>query len=265
MNTQMSRDFEQLSAYIDNQLSPAEKAALEARLAKEAELQATLNDLRRTVKVLRGLPPVKPPRSFTLTPQQAGVRARRGPLFPVFRLAAALCTLLLVAAVARDFATSSLSASTASDLTTSTTQGGAVTTLAAPNAAAVLATPTPGGVVETYGASAPVPTGNPGADVAVTPFSHLAPAGPDETATPASDQLAATADATRKNLAPSETPEDTAVSVAALPPSATESVASQPAQLPSTSSAQAELRVAEIVLAALALALAAAAWFTRRG
>ena len=56
-----------------------------------------------------------------------------------------------------------------------------------------------------------------------------------------------------------------AVSVAALPPSATESVASQPAQLPSTSSAQVELRVAEIVLAALALALAAAAWFTRRG
>jgi len=262
MNTQMSRDFEQLSAYIDNQLSPAEKAALEARLAKEAELQATLNDLRRTVKVLRGLPPVKLPRSFTLTPQQAGARARRGPLFPVFRLAAALCTLLLVAAVARDFATSSLSASTASDLTT---QGGAVTTLAAPNAAAVLATPTPGGIVETYGASAPVPTGSPGADVAVTPFSHLAPAGPDETATPASDQLAATADATRKNLAPSETPEDTAVSVAALPPSATESVASQPAQLPSTSSAQVELRVAEIVLAALALALAAAAWFTRRG
>ena len=257
----MSKDFEQLSAYIDNQLSPREKADLEARLAKETELQATLNDLRRMVGALRTLPPVKPPRSFTLTTQQVGARARRGPLFSVFRLSAALATLLLAVTVARDFTTSSLSASTTSDLTT---QSGAVT-LVVPNAA-VLATPTPESVIETYGASAPLPTGSPSADGAVTPFTRLAPNGADETATPGVDQSAATADATNKNLAPTETPADTAVSVAALPPSATqtETVAQNLVAQPNVS-AQSELRVAEIVLAALALALAAAAWFTRRG
>ena len=108
MSTNTSQDFERLSAYIDNQLSPAEKVALEARLATEADLQATLTDLRRTVRALRSLPAVKPPRNFTLTPEQVGQRAgaRRGPLFPVFRLAAALCTVLLVLAVARDYTTS---------------------------------------------------------------------------------------------------------------------------------------------------------------
>ncbi len=219
MNSQMSRDFEQLSAYIDNQLPPVEKAELEARLAKEAELQATLGDLRRAVQALRSLPPVKPPRNFTLTPQQVGARARRGPLFPVFRL---------------------------------------------PNAAA-LATPTPEGVVESYGASLAQPTGSPNAAVGVTPMAHLAPAGPAETETPVSGQSAATADATHKNLAPTETAADTAVSVAALPPSATATVTAAQNVAPQPNiSAQSNLRVAEIVLAALALALAAAAWFTRR-
>jgi len=260
MNTQMSKDFEQLSAYIDNQLPPAEKAALEARLAKEAELQATLNDLRRVVHALHALPPVKPPRNFTLKPQQVGARARRGPLFPVFRLAAALCTLLLLVAVARDLTTSTLSASAPSDLTT---QGGAVTALAVPNAA-VLATPTPAGIVANYGASTVLPTSTPGAQLGVTAVSRLAPAGAGATSTPASDQSAATAAATRKNLAPTETPVDTAISAGALPPSATETAA-QSAPLQPAVAPQSGLRVVEIVLAALALALAAAAWFTRRG
>ena len=62
------QDFDRLSAYIDNQLSARERAELESRLAREPELQATLGDLQRTVRVLRLLPVVKPPRRFTLTP-----------------------------------------------------------------------------------------------------------------------------------------------------------------------------------------------------
>ena len=260
MNTPMSKDFEQLSAYIDNQLSPAEKAALEARLVKEAELQAALNDLRRVVHVLHALPPVKPPRNFTLKPQQVGARARRGPFFPAFRLAAALCTLLLAVAVARDLTTSTLSASTPNDLTT---RGGAVTALALPNAA-VLVTPTPAVTTESLGASAALPTGSPGANVGVTPFSQLGPAAANVTPTSTNDQSAATADATRKNLLPTETPADTAITAGALPPSSTETAAQNAPQQPNAS-APSNLRVLEIVLAALALALAAAAWFTRRG
>ena len=265
MSTKISPDFERLSAYIDNQLSPAEKAALEARLAKEADLQATLTDLRRTVRALRSLPAVKPPRNFTLTPEQAGVRARRGPLFPVFRLAAALCTVLLVLAVARDYTASGLAASAVADVTT---QSGGATTRAAPNAAPLI-TPSPEGSLEAYGASAPVPTGSASQDTAVTPLAHFAPVEP--TATPeATNRLtvgAATPDATNKNVAPTETPEDVAVSVAAAAPSATEtaSVNATLVETTNTPAPSSAWRVVEIVLAALALALAGAAWFTRRG
>jgi hypothetical protein len=260
MNTQMSPDFEQLSAYVDNQLSPAEKAALEARLAKEPELEATLSDLRRTVSAVRSLPTVKPPRSFTLTPQQVGARARRGPLFPIYRLAAALCTLLLAFAVARDLTISSLGASATPDMIT---QSGAGTPLAAPKAA-VLDTPTAESSQEAYGgASALLPTATGSADLAVTPVAHFAPAGTDATPTAGAQRFTATAAATIKNVAPSETPADTAVSVAALPPSATASPTQNPA--PPSAPAPTDLRVVEVVLAVLALAAAAAAWLTRRG
>ena len=260
MNTPIPKDFERLSAYIDNQLSPAEKADLEARLAKEPQLQATLNELRRTVQVLRSLPTVKPPRSFTLTAEQVGARARRGPLFPVFRLAAALCTLLLGLAVARDYVSTSLSASATRDFTT---QSGAVTAPALPNAAPRL-TATPETGLESSGASAAVPTGTASADMAVTPFAHLAPVQLSPTPTGEGQQTPATPDATNKNVAPAETPQDTAVSVAALPPNVTETTVPNVAP-PVPAEGQSSLRLVEIALAALALALAAGAWFTRRG
>ena len=60
------QDFDRLSAYIDDQLSPAEKAALEQRLGREPELRSALSELRLTVTALRALPQVRPPRNFTL-------------------------------------------------------------------------------------------------------------------------------------------------------------------------------------------------------
>ena len=260
MSSQMSLDFEQLSAYVDNQLSPGEKAALEARLAAEPGLAATLDDLRRTVSALRSLPLVKPPRSFTLTPQQVGARARRGPLFPVFRLAAALCTLLLAFAVARDLTTSSLGASATQDRVVQSSAG---TPLAAPNVA-VLATSTAEGSQEAYGASALVPTATVSADLALTPVVHFAPAGTDATPTGGAQRFTATAVATSKEVAATETPADTAVSVAALSPNATESPTPNLVPPPSAATST-DWRLVEVVLAGLALAAAAAAWFTRRG
>lgn len=256
MNTQRSKDFERLSAYIDNQLSPAEKAGLETRLAKEPQLQASLNDLRRTILALRSLPTVKPPRSFTLTAEQAGARARRGPLFPVFRLAAALCTLLLALAVARDYATSSLSASPVRDFTT---QSGAVTAPALANAAPRL-TPTRESGVESLGASAAGPTGTASTDLVVTPFAQLAPTRPSPTPTGEAPRTVATPAASTKNVAPT----GTAISVPILAPSSTEITAPTAAPQPPAEGLSG-LRSVEIVLAALALALAAGAWFTRRG
>lgn len=76
MNSLPDGDLELLSGYIDNQLGPAERAKLERRLGVEPRLRAELEDLRTTASVLRSLEPLRPPRSFTLSPATA--TRRRG-------------------------------------------------------------------------------------------------------------------------------------------------------------------------------------------
>ncbi|WP_298402165.1 anti-sigma factor [uncultured Chloroflexus sp.] len=71
------RDLELLSAYLDNELAPADRTALEQRLASEPRLRRELAELRATRDLLREQPWVTPPRSFTLTPDMAGMRPRR--------------------------------------------------------------------------------------------------------------------------------------------------------------------------------------------
>ena len=101
------RELELLSAYLDNQLGPAERAKLERRLAQEPQLQATLDDLR-TVKVrLVALPKVKPPRNFTLTPKLLEARGLAAPrpltrLLPLVNLATALAAVLFAVLITAD-------------------------------------------------------------------------------------------------------------------------------------------------------------------
>lgn len=97
-----SQDFDRLSAYLDNQLSPREKARLEARLAQDAELKGVLDDLRGVKRALRILPILKVPRNFTLTAAQAGQRAPAR--YPVLQFAAALASLAFVVVFAGDLA-----------------------------------------------------------------------------------------------------------------------------------------------------------------
>lgn len=61
-------DADLLSAYLDDQLPAGDRAALEARLNAEPALQDALEQLRRTVAVLRAVPEVAIPRSFRLDP-----------------------------------------------------------------------------------------------------------------------------------------------------------------------------------------------------
>jgi hypothetical protein len=97
------QDFDRLSAYIDNQLSPADKAKLDARLQREPELKAALTELRRLTRALRSLPTVKPPRNFTLSRAQAQVNVRpRFQLFPALRLATALAGLAFIVILSSD-------------------------------------------------------------------------------------------------------------------------------------------------------------------
>lgn len=100
-------DFELLTAYLDQQLSPRDKAAFESRLKRDAELRQTLADLRLNRVALRNLPRLKPPRHFTLSRAQAeAIRKprRRGLplLFGALRLATALGALSFMVLLGAD-------------------------------------------------------------------------------------------------------------------------------------------------------------------
>jgi hypothetical protein len=66
------RELELLSSYIDEQLTPQERAALEARLASEADLRRELESLRTTVSLVKMAERVRVPRNFTLDPKKYG-------------------------------------------------------------------------------------------------------------------------------------------------------------------------------------------------
>src|SRR5512137_335253 len=95
------RDLESLSAYADGALPPAERQALEERLNREPALRQALQELRATSAVLRKLPEVRPPHSFALTPDMAGIRS--GWLrAPVLHLATAVAALAFFVTVGVD-------------------------------------------------------------------------------------------------------------------------------------------------------------------
>jgi hypothetical protein len=92
-------DIELLSAYIDNRISPGERENLEARLGREPALRVALDELRATVALLRELPSVRPPRSFTLDSARATSRRSRFGWLQLAPLGGALAAALLVAVV----------------------------------------------------------------------------------------------------------------------------------------------------------------------
>lgn len=98
-----SRDWEALSAYIDEQLTARERSRLELRLQSDTNLQTALEELRRTRAVLRSLPKLRAPRNYTLTRQMVPERRERPRVYPALSLASALATLLLVLVLVGDY------------------------------------------------------------------------------------------------------------------------------------------------------------------
>jgi len=89
------RDWETLSAFLDEQLTTKERAQLVARLEANPDLSEALENLRRTRAMLRRVPRLRAPRNFTLTSEMAGARpgTRSLPeIYPVLRLASVLAT-----------------------------------------------------------------------------------------------------------------------------------------------------------------------------
>jgi anti-sigma factor RsiW len=88
------RDVEQLSAYLDGQLSPSDSARLKSRLTSDRPLASTLNALSESRALLRRLPHRRAPRNFLLTPKMVGQKPPLPRTYPVFRFATALATIL---------------------------------------------------------------------------------------------------------------------------------------------------------------------------
>jgi len=99
-----SRDTAQLSAYLDGKLTPADKSRLEARLAAEPAFRDELAELKNMVQALRGLPEIKVPRNFTLTPAMAKRPWSLPSLaYPALRLATAMATAAFAFVLVLDF------------------------------------------------------------------------------------------------------------------------------------------------------------------
>ena len=90
------RDIEQLSAYLDGELSGPETKRLETRLADDPQLVSVLNDLRSARVILRKLPKHKAPRNFTLTRQMVGLKPPLPRSYSFVRFSTAFATVLLV-------------------------------------------------------------------------------------------------------------------------------------------------------------------------
>lgn len=100
-----SHDYEQLSAYIDGQLTDSDRRRLEERLHAQPDLQQALDELTRTRALLRTAPRRRAPRNFTLTPAMVGSPTTRRfsnflNLFPALSFASALAAIALVVSIA---------------------------------------------------------------------------------------------------------------------------------------------------------------------
>jgi len=95
MTAHSFRDIERLSAYLDGELSRAERARLESRLARDAGLSAALDELCTTRALLRRTPRRRVPRNFTLTPKMVGLHPPLPRAVPALRWATVVTTLLL--------------------------------------------------------------------------------------------------------------------------------------------------------------------------
>ncbi len=107
------RDVEQLSAYLDGQLSQSEKSRMETRLQSDQALAATLADLRQARTILRRTPGRRSPHNFTLSPKMAGIRPPVPNTVPALGWASAAALVLFVLTLGTNFLSQILSAANA--------------------------------------------------------------------------------------------------------------------------------------------------------
>lgn len=162
MHTDWDAQCERLSAYLDGELSMAERADLEAHLSGCAECRRELASLRQTKALLGALPAPALPRSFALPETMRPLPAQRAseprwsrPLQALGSLAAVIgLGFLITAAVPHVFPTASGGASYASNASYGDITGGSSNT----GAAAAPSTPPPTSPGASSGIESPVNT-----------------------------------------------------------------------------------------------------------
>ena len=90
------KDWVLLSAYLDGELRDRERVKLEARLEKDPALALALESLRKSKTVLSSLPRLRSPRNYALTPEMVGMKRPQPRLYPTFRLASVIASLMLM-------------------------------------------------------------------------------------------------------------------------------------------------------------------------
>ena len=99
----LDRDLEQLSAYIDLRLSPAEKMKVEARLETDPAFKKLFTELTYTRRLLRALPQKRAPRNFTLSAEFATSPRRASWLQPALSFVSIAAAVLLVVVFASSY------------------------------------------------------------------------------------------------------------------------------------------------------------------
>ncbi len=100
------RDWEALSALLDDQLNPNERARLERNLKDRADLRTALEELRQTRALLRSAPRLRAPRNFMLKAEMVGLRKPASSIsrwLPAMRLTSAVASLMLIVVLLGDF------------------------------------------------------------------------------------------------------------------------------------------------------------------
>ena len=96
MNTPLSpKDYELLSAYLDNACSLREKTLVEKRLQKDPEFVQALREFKHARRLMRALPLRRAPRNFTLSSSQIPARPQRFFWVPTLNYVAMGATLML--------------------------------------------------------------------------------------------------------------------------------------------------------------------------
>ncbi|GAP15500.1 hypothetical protein LARV_03289 [Longilinea arvoryzae] len=91
--TQLSpKEWQLLSAYLDDQVSSTERIRIEKRLDSEDAFRQALQSLRQTRTVIRSMPRRRVPRNFTLTPEMVAVR-QMPRILPVLRFSSAFAAI----------------------------------------------------------------------------------------------------------------------------------------------------------------------------